>query len=126
LADLASRPSAKGGCFHHHHRGYLPVIIWVWMVKDVGVAALITVYLLPVGFSDNALKPLLIGRGLSTPVLVIFMGVLGGGRSRMESSAVCRSDHPGGCMGIADGLEPRRPGRRPPAGSREREVEALT
>ncbi len=57
---------------------FLPVIIWVWMVKDVGAAVLITVYLLLVGFSDNALKPLLMGRGLSTPVLVIFMGVLGG------------------------------------------------
>jgi predicted PurR-regulated permease PerM len=56
----------------------LPVIIWIWTVKDVGAAILITVYLLLVGFSDNALKPLLMGRGLSTPVLVIFMGVLGG------------------------------------------------
>jgi predicted PurR-regulated permease PerM len=56
----------------------LPVIIWVWMAKDVGSAVLITIYLVLVGLSDNALKPLLMGRGLSTPVLVIFMGVLGG------------------------------------------------
>lgn len=39
---------------------------------------LITVFLVLVGISDNALKPLLMGRGLSTPVLVIFIGVLGG------------------------------------------------
>jgi predicted PurR-regulated permease PerM len=56
----------------------LPVIIWVWTVKDVGAAVLITIYLVLVGLADNALKPLLMGRGLSTPVLVIFMGVLGG------------------------------------------------
>jgi predicted PurR-regulated permease PerM len=56
----------------------LPVIIWVWTAKDVGAAVLITIYLVLVGLSDNALKPLLMGRGLSTPVLVIFMGVLGG------------------------------------------------
>jgi predicted PurR-regulated permease PerM len=56
----------------------LPVIIWVWMVKDVGAAVLITIYLVLVGLSDNVLKPLLMGRGLSTPVLVIFIGVLGG------------------------------------------------
>jgi predicted PurR-regulated permease PerM len=56
----------------------LPVIIWVWTVKDVGTAVLITIYLVLVGLSDNALKPLLMGRGLSTPVLVIFMGVVGG------------------------------------------------
>jgi len=56
----------------------LPVIIWVWTVKDVGAAVLITIFLVLVGLSDNALKPLLMGRGLSTPVLVIFVGVLGG------------------------------------------------
>lgn len=56
----------------------LPVIIWVWTVKDVGTAILITIYLVLVGLSDNALRPILMARGLSTPVLVIFMGVLGG------------------------------------------------
>jgi predicted PurR-regulated permease PerM len=56
----------------------IPVVIWVWTVKDVGAAVLITIFLVLVGISDNALKPLLMGRGLSTPVLVIFMGVLGG------------------------------------------------
>jgi predicted PurR-regulated permease PerM len=56
----------------------IPVIIWVWSVKDVGASVLITIFLVLAGISDNALKPLLIGRGLSTPVLVIFIGVLGG------------------------------------------------
>jgi predicted PurR-regulated permease PerM len=56
----------------------LPVIIWIWTVKDVGAAVLITIYLLLVGISDNVLRPLLMSRGLSTPVLVIFVGVLGG------------------------------------------------
>jgi predicted PurR-regulated permease PerM len=31
-----------------------------------------------VGLADNILKPILMGRGLSTPMLVIFVGVLGG------------------------------------------------
>ena len=39
---------------------------------------LITILLALVGISDNALKPVVMGRGLSTPVLVIFIGVLGG------------------------------------------------
>jgi predicted PurR-regulated permease PerM len=56
----------------------LPVIIWVWTDKSAGAATLITIFLILVGLSDNVLKPLLMGRGLSTPVLVIFMGVLGG------------------------------------------------
>jgi len=56
----------------------LPVIIWVWMAKDIGAAVLITILLVLVGLSDNVMKPFLMGRGLSTPVLVIFLGVLGG------------------------------------------------
>lgn len=56
----------------------LPVAVWAWMVKEPGTAAVITVYLVLVGLSDNVLKPLLMGRGLSTPVIVIFVGVLGG------------------------------------------------
>jgi predicted PurR-regulated permease PerM len=56
----------------------LPVVVWIWTVKDVGAAVLITIFLVLVGISDNALRPLLMGRGLSTPVLVIFIGVLGG------------------------------------------------
>jgi predicted PurR-regulated permease PerM len=56
----------------------LPVIIWVWTARDVGSAILITIILVLVGLADNLLKPLLMGRGLSTPVLVIFIGVMGG------------------------------------------------
>ena len=39
---------------------------------------LITIFLAIVGISDNALKPVFMGRGLSTPVMVIFIGVIGG------------------------------------------------
>lgn len=55
-----------------------PVVIWIWATKDFTAALLITAYLLIVGLADNVLKPLLMGRGLSTPMLVIFIGVLGG------------------------------------------------
>jgi len=56
----------------------LPVIIWIWMDKDVTVALLLTIYLVVVGLLDNILKPLLMGRGLTTPTLVILIGVIGG------------------------------------------------
>jgi predicted PurR-regulated permease PerM len=56
----------------------LPVIIWIWATKDFAVALPLTIYLLIVGLADNILKPMLMGRGLSTPMLVIFIGVLGG------------------------------------------------
>jgi predicted PurR-regulated permease PerM len=57
---------------------FIPIVVWVWSTKDVGASVLITILLALVAISDNALKPLVMGRGLSTPVLVIFIGVLGG------------------------------------------------
>jgi predicted PurR-regulated permease PerM len=34
--------------------------------------------MIPAGLIDNLLKPLLMGKGLQTPVLVILAGVIGG------------------------------------------------
>lgn len=56
----------------------LPVIVWIWTDKDVTTAVLLTLFLIVVGLIDNVLKPLLMGRGLTTPTLVILIGVIGG------------------------------------------------
>ena len=56
----------------------VPVIIWIWIDKDFATALLLTVFLCIVGILDNILKPLVMGRGLTTPTLVIFAGVIGG------------------------------------------------
>lgn len=56
----------------------LPVIIWIWIDKDFTTALLLTLFLVVVGVLDNILKPLVMGRGLTTPTLVIFIGVIGG------------------------------------------------
>lgn len=56
----------------------VPVIIWLWMAKDFTTALLLTVFLSVVGLLDNVLKPLVMGRGLTTPTLVILIGVIGG------------------------------------------------
>ena len=55
-----------------------PVIIWIWTDKDFTIALLLTLFLVLVGLLDNILKPLVMGRGLTTPTLVIFIGVIGG------------------------------------------------
>lgn len=55
-----------------------PVVIWIWMDKDVTTALLLTVFFVAVGLLDNILKPLVMGRGLTTPTLVILIGVIGG------------------------------------------------
>jgi predicted PurR-regulated permease PerM len=56
----------------------IPVIIWIWATKDFTLALPLTIYLAIVGLADNVLMPMLMGRGLNTPMLVIFVGVLGG------------------------------------------------
>jgi predicted PurR-regulated permease PerM len=55
-----------------------PVIIWVWIDKEFTTALLLTVFLGIVGILDNILKPLLMARGLTTPTVVILVGVIGG------------------------------------------------
>ena len=56
----------------------IPVIVWIWTDKDVTTALLLTIFLVIVGLLDNILKPLVMGRGLTTPTLVILIGVIGG------------------------------------------------
>ena len=41
-------------------------------------ALLFTAYMLPVNLIDNFLKPIIMGRGLKTPMVVIMIGVIGG------------------------------------------------
>jgi len=45
---------------------------------DAGMAALFSVYMILVGLLDNILRPLVMAKGLSTPMLVILVGVFGG------------------------------------------------
>ena len=56
----------------------IPLIIWLWMTKSFATALLITVCLVPASLADNVLKPIVMGRGHTTPALVIFIGVIGG------------------------------------------------
>ena len=56
----------------------IPVLIWVWATKSFVAALVITLCLLPASLADNVLKPIVMGRGLTTPALVIFLGVIGG------------------------------------------------
>jgi predicted PurR-regulated permease PerM len=55
----------------------LPLIIWGWFVMDTTTALLFTLYMVPVNLLDNVLRPL-VAKGLSTPMPVILIGVLGG------------------------------------------------
>ena len=56
----------------------VPIVIWSWIAMDPTTAVLITIYLIPVSLLDNILRPLVMARGLDTPMLIILIGVLGG------------------------------------------------
>lgn len=58
----------------------IPVIIYLFNSGDTstGMAIFWTVYLLAAGISDNVLKPILLGKGAAVPMLVIFLGAIGG------------------------------------------------
>jgi predicted PurR-regulated permease PerM len=56
----------------------IPIAIYLFSAKETVPAILWTIYLLLGGLSDNILKPILLGKGAPVPMLVIFLGVVGG------------------------------------------------
>lgn len=56
----------------------LPVIIYLYSAKEPLPATLWSAVILLAGLSDNVLKPLLMGKGAPVPMLVIFLGAIGG------------------------------------------------
>jgi predicted PurR-regulated permease PerM len=56
----------------------VPIIVYMFAVKELMPAILWTVLLLIAGLSDNVLKPILLGKGAPVPMPVIFIGVIGG------------------------------------------------
>ena len=56
----------------------LPVVIYLFSTMGTLPAVLWTVFLMFSALSDNFLKPILLGKGAPVPMLVIFLGVIGG------------------------------------------------
>ena len=56
----------------------LPIIVFMFAEKELVPAIIWTVLLVVAGLSDNVLKPILLGKGAPVPMLVIFIGVIGG------------------------------------------------
>lgn len=56
----------------------IPLIIWVFSFAGTGAATIFAIWAILVGLSDNVLKPLLLGRGVDLPVLVVLIGAIGG------------------------------------------------
>jgi predicted PurR-regulated permease PerM len=56
----------------------LPAIFYVFSVESTTVATIFAIWSVAVSFSDAVLKPLLLGRGVEAPMLVILLGAIGG------------------------------------------------
>ncbi len=56
----------------------LPVIFFVFAHESTAVAVIFMIWSVIVSMSDAVLKPLLLGRGVDAPMLVILLGAIGG------------------------------------------------
>lgn len=56
----------------------IPVIIYLYSAREPLPATLWSVIVLVIAMSDNVLKPWLMGKGAPVPMLVIFLGAIGG------------------------------------------------
>lgn len=60
----------------------IPIALWVFSVSDGLPATIFLIYSLIVSGSDTFLKPMLLGRGVDVPMLVILIGAIGGAISQ--------------------------------------------
>ena len=62
--------------------GILPVIIGViiyaWSTSEPLTATLFTIWMIFCGVIDNVLRPIMLGKGAPAPMLVVFLGAIGG------------------------------------------------
>ncbi|KEF42142.1 MAG: hypothetical protein ER33_07205 [Cyanobium sp. CACIAM 14] len=56
----------------------VPVLIYAWLTMHKGIALLLSVWLVLATLSDNVLKPIWMARGLPVPLVVVYLGVIGG------------------------------------------------
>jgi predicted PurR-regulated permease PerM len=56
----------------------VPIIVYVFATSSMVVAVPFAIWTLAVSLIDNVLKPMLLGRGVDVPMLVIFIGAIGG------------------------------------------------
>jgi len=56
----------------------IPFIFYVYTTATSGVAIAFTIWSILAALSDNVLKPMLLGRGMDLPMVVILIGAIGG------------------------------------------------
>jgi predicted PurR-regulated permease PerM len=56
----------------------LPVIVYVFSIESTMVASAFAIWSIVVGMSNAVLQPIMLGRGVDTPMLVVLIGAVGG------------------------------------------------
>jgi predicted PurR-regulated permease PerM len=56
----------------------IAAVIYMFAIATTTKAAIFLVWCVVIALMDNVLKPLLLGRGVAVPMLVVFLGVIGG------------------------------------------------
>jgi len=56
----------------------IPAVIYVFTTMSTAKAVAFLIWCIVIALMDNVLKPLLLGRGVPVPILVIFLGSIGG------------------------------------------------
>jgi predicted PurR-regulated permease PerM len=55
-----------------------PIVVWVFSFAAPVPATIFAVYMMFAALSDNVLKPLLLGRGVDLPAIIVLFGAIGG------------------------------------------------
>jgi len=55
-----------------------PIVIYVFSTASTVTAVLFMIWSIFVGLCDNFLKPILLGRGVEVPMVIVFIGAIGG------------------------------------------------
>jgi len=56
----------------------IPAVIYMFAIATTAKAVLFAIWCLFVALVDNVVKPLLLGRGGNTPIVIVFLGAIGG------------------------------------------------
>jgi predicted PurR-regulated permease PerM len=56
----------------------IPAVVYVFAVSTMTKAVIFLIWCVIVALVDNVLKPLLLGRGVAVPIVVVFLGAIGG------------------------------------------------
>lgn len=56
----------------------IPAVIYVFATASTATAVAFLIWCIVVALIDNVLKPLLLGRGVPVPIVVVFLGAIGG------------------------------------------------